>query len=96
MSLDYLAGKFLRPGSRLLCATAERDWFLAEYQRRRGVLVDEEVVRSYSVLGALMLISILLTGMRYFHDGSTTDIRMAWGRFAIPGLRQDVARLMEW
>jgi aminoglycoside phosphotransferase (APT) family kinase protein len=96
LSLDYLAGKFLRPGSRLLCATAERDWFMAEYQRRRGVVVDDEVVRTYSVLGALMLISILLTGMHYFHDGSTSDIRMAWGRFAIPGLRQDVVRLMGW
>lgn len=96
LSLDYLAGKFLRPGSRLLCATAERDWFMAEYQRRRGVSVDDEVVRTFSVLGALMLISILLTGMRYFHDGSTSDIRMAWGRFAIPGLRQDIVRLMQW
>lgn len=96
MSLEYMAGKFLRPGSRLLCATAERNWFMTEYQRRRGVVVDDEVVRTFSVLGALMLISILLTGMRYFHEGSTSDIRMAWGRFAIPGLRQDAAHLMEW
>lgn len=96
MSLDYMAGKFLRPGSRLLCATAERDWFMAEYQRRRGVPVDSEVVRTFSALGALMLISILLTGMHYFHEGSTSDIRMAWGRFAVPGLRQDLVRLMGW
>jgi aminoglycoside phosphotransferase (APT) family kinase protein len=96
ISLEYMAGKFLRPGSQLLCATASRDWFMAEYQRRRGVDVDGEVVRTFSVLGALMLISILLTGMRYFHEGSTSDIRMAWGRFAIPGLRQDAVRLMGW
>ncbi|MPZ62514.1 MAG: phosphotransferase [Propionibacteriales bacterium] len=96
MSLEYLAGKFLRKGSRLLCGTAAREWFMAEYQRRRGVSVDDEVVRTYSVMGALMLITILLTGIRYFHDGSTSDIRMAWGRFAIPGLRQDLVHLMGW
>jgi aminoglycoside phosphotransferase (APT) family kinase protein len=93
-SLDYLAGKFTRPGSKLLGAVADRDWFMREYSRRSGSDVDPEVVRTYSVLGALILIAILNTGVRMYSDGRTEDVRMVWSRFAIPGLRQDLTRLM--
>jgi len=96
ISLDYLAGKFMRPGSGLLGAVAEREWFYSDYERLSGRPVDREVVRTYSVLGALMLIAILATGVRMYADGRTTDIRMAWSRFAIPGLRQDLTALMGW
>lgn len=96
ISLDYLAGKFLLKGSELLGAVADREWFLSEYERRSGLAVDREVVRTYSVIGALMLIAILATGVRMYADERTTDIRMAWSRFAIPGLRQDLTALMEW
>jgi aminoglycoside phosphotransferase (APT) family kinase protein len=95
-SLDYLAGKFVRPGSALLGAVADRDWFLAEYQRRRGTPVDTEVVRTHAVLGAVALICILLTGIRMYADGATTDVRMVWNRYALPGLRQDLVALMGW
>lgn len=96
ISLDYLAGKFLLKGSELLGAVADREWFLSEYERRSGLAVDREVVRTYSVIGALMLIAILATGVRMYAGEQTTDIRMAWSRFAIPGLRQDLTALMEW
>lgn len=95
-SLDYLAGKFVKPGSPLLCAVAEHDWFLAEYERLRGARVDREVVRTYSALGALILIAILLTGIRMYTDGKTGDVRMVWNRFALAGLRQELTRIMEW
>lgn len=95
-ALDYLAGKFLDEGSRLLCAVAEREWFFSEYERLTGTVVDREVVRTYSALGALALIAILHTGIRMYADGKTTDIRMAWNRYAVPGLRQDLVRIMEW
>jgi aminoglycoside phosphotransferase (APT) family kinase protein len=95
-SLDYLAGKFVLPGSSLLCAVADRSWFYAEYERLSGRPVDLEVVRTYSALGALMLIAILCTGIRLYVDGRTTDVRQAWNRFAIPGLRQDLTRLLDW
>lgn len=95
-SLDYLAGKFVAPGSDLLCAVANRDWFFAEYERLTGTTVDREVVRTYSALGALALIAILLTGIRMYADGKTTDVRMPWNRYAVPGLRQDLVRLMDW
>jgi aminoglycoside phosphotransferase (APT) family kinase protein len=95
-SLDYLAGKFVLPGSSLACAVIDRPWFYAEYERLSGRSVDSEVVRTYSALGALMLIAILATGVRLYVDGKTTDVRQAWNRFAIPGLRQDLTRLMGW
>jgi aminoglycoside phosphotransferase (APT) family kinase protein len=95
-ALDYLAGKFIEPGSALLEAVCDRDWFFRAYERLRATTVDPEVVRSYSVLGALALICILLTGIRTYADGRTTDVRMAWNRYAVPGLRQDLVRLMGW
>jgi aminoglycoside phosphotransferase (APT) family kinase protein len=95
-ALDYLGGKFLDEGSPLLCAVADRDWFFARYERLTGAAADREVVRTYSALGALALIAILQTGIWMYAAGKTTDIRMAWNRYAIPGLRQDLTRLMSW
>lgn len=96
ISLDYEAGKFTRPGSPLLGAVAEREWFLNEYERRSGREVDPEVVRTYAVLAALMLTAILTTGIRMFADGRTDDVRMAWTRFAIPALRHELTELMRY
>jgi len=96
VSLEYLAGKFAAPGSELLGSVAEREWFYAEYERLTGRALDREVIRTYSVLAALMLIAILATGVRMYADGRTSDVRMLWSRFAIPGLRQDLTRLMGW
>jgi aminoglycoside phosphotransferase (APT) family kinase protein len=96
IALDYHAGKFARPGSELLNAVAERDWFLERYTEATGFAVDAEVVRTFSVVGLLMLSAILVTGIRRYADGVTDDIRMAWTRFALPGLRQDMIRLMGW
>jgi aminoglycoside phosphotransferase (APT) family kinase protein len=96
VSLEYFAGKFVGPGSDLLCAVCDRDWFFAAYERLTGTVVDREVVRTYAALGALALTAILHTGLRMYADGRTTDVRMAWNRYAIPGLRQDLVRLMGW
>lgn len=94
ISLEYEAGKFTRPGSELLSSVAGREWFMREYERRSGRPVDPEVVRTFAVLGALMLIAILTTGIRMYADGKTEDVRMPWTRFAIPGLRQELTWLM--
>jgi aminoglycoside phosphotransferase (APT) family kinase protein len=96
MALDYHAGKFAKPGSTLLNAVADRDWFDARYTELTGEPVDRAVVDVFSVVGALMLIAILSTGVRVYATGQSADIRMAWSRFPIPGLRQDVVRLMGW
>ncbi|MDO8187801.1 phosphotransferase family protein [Conexibacter sp. JD483] len=96
MALDYHAGKFTTPGSSLLNAVAERDWFHERYALLSGRPVDPEVVRTFTALGALMLFAIMTTGIRVYADARTRDVRMAWGRFVLPGLRQDLTALMGW
>lgn len=96
MSLEYHSGKFTTPGSNLLNAVAERDWLYDRYTQLSGREVDLEVVKTFTALGALMLFAIMTTGLRVYSSGQTTDIRMAWTRFALPGIRQDLSRLMGW
>jgi aminoglycoside phosphotransferase (APT) family kinase protein len=96
MSLEYHAGKFTTPGSPLLNAVADRDWFYGRYAELSGREVEVEHVRTFTVLGALMLFGIMTTGLNVYAQGETTDIRMAWTRFVLPGIRQDLARLMRW
>jgi aminoglycoside phosphotransferase (APT) family kinase protein len=96
MSLDYHAGRFVSPGSSLLNAVADRDWFEERYAAVTGEVIDRSVVNVFAALGALMLFSIMGTGVRLYADGKTTDIRTAWGRYVFPGLRRDLAGLMGW
>jgi aminoglycoside phosphotransferase (APT) family kinase protein len=95
-AMPYYAGKFVHDGSRLVGAFAAHDWFVAEYERLRGVEVDREAVRTYTVQGILQLITIIGIGLRHVADGRSDDPRMAWNRFVVPGLRQDMVRLMHW
>ncbi|WP_020500801.1 phosphotransferase family protein [Sciscionella marina] len=95
-NLDYFAGKFVHKGSDLLCAVADRDWFFTEYAQRTGAPVDRDVVRTYTALGALALLTILHTGIRMYADGKTPDIRMAWNQYAMPGLRHELTTIMTW
>jgi aminoglycoside phosphotransferase (APT) family kinase protein len=96
VSLAYLAGKFFEPVTDLVSCVADREWFFHRYEELTGAEVDREVVRTHAALGAVSLIAILATGISQYHSGRTSDIRMAWNRFAIPGLRQDLAELMDW
>jgi aminoglycoside phosphotransferase (APT) family kinase protein len=96
MSLDYHAGKFTTPGSPLLNAVADREWFHRRYTELSGRPVDESVVDTFAALGALMLFAIMTTGLRVYATGDTKDIRLAWTRFVLPGVRQDLSRLMGW
>ena len=96
MALDYHAGKFTSPGSPLLNATADRAWFHERYAAASGQPVDQEAVRTFTAMGALMLFAIMTTGIGVYARGESTDIRLAWGRFVLPGLRQDLAALMNW
>jgi aminoglycoside phosphotransferase (APT) family kinase protein len=96
MALDYHAGKFTSPGSPLLNATADRAWFHERYAAASGQPVDQEAVRTFTAMGALMLFAIMTTGIGVYARGESTDIRLAWGRFVLPGLRQDLAALMDW
>jgi aminoglycoside phosphotransferase (APT) family kinase protein len=96
LSLERLAGKHLRPVSPLLGAFADPDWFFEEYARRAGRAVDREVVRTFSVLGIMMLLSTHYMGIWMYSQGRSTDFRLAWNRFGAIGLRQDLTTLMDW
>jgi aminoglycoside phosphotransferase (APT) family kinase protein len=96
MSLEYHAGKFTSPGSPLLNAVADTDWFYSRYTELTGRPVDADVVNTFTALGGLMLFAIMTTGLRVYARGETNDIRMAWTRFVLPGVRQDLSRLMGW
>ena len=95
-ALGWYSGAFVLPASHLLGGVAESDWFHARYTELTGLESDPEVERTYAVLGGLMLYGMLVTGVRLYAEGQTSDIRMAWSRFVLPRLRQDFVRLMDW
>jgi len=96
ISLDYIAGKHLRPKTELLGAVAEREWFFEQYERLTGEPLDRDVVRSLAALGAASLIAMSYTGLSRYAAGRVTDIRRAWARYGLPGLRQELTELMRW
>jgi aminoglycoside phosphotransferase (APT) family kinase protein len=95
-ALEYTAGRHLRPVSDLIGAVADRGWFYEEYELRTDTTLDRDAVRTFSVLGILMLVGTLYTGIGMYQAGRTSDIRMLWNRFELPGLRDELCRLMDW
>jgi aminoglycoside phosphotransferase (APT) family kinase protein len=95
-ALAYTAGKHLRPKTSLMGGVADGEWFLSEYERLTERPLDREVVRTYGVLGLASLIAMTAVGVRRYADGNTTDIRRVWARFSVPGMREELAQLMEW
>lgn len=96
LALERLAGKHLRPVTELLNAFADTDWFFNEYARLTDRPVDREAVRTFSVLGIMMLLSTHYMGIWMYAHGRSNDFRLAWNRFGAIGLRQDLTELMEW
>jgi aminoglycoside phosphotransferase (APT) family kinase protein len=94
--LPGLAGKHLRPVSQLMNAFAEQDWFLERYESLTGRPVDREIVRTFSVLAIMMLLSTHYMGVWMYANGRSKDFRLAWQRFGVIGHRQDLTALMEW
>jgi aminoglycoside phosphotransferase (APT) family kinase protein len=96
MSLERLAGKHLRPQSALMNAFTEEGWFLDRYGALTGHPVDPEVMRTFAVLAIMMLLSTHYLGIWMYAHGESTDFRLAWNRFGVIGLRQDLTHLMGW
>jgi aminoglycoside phosphotransferase (APT) family kinase protein len=95
-ALDYTAGKHLRQKTSLIGGVADREWFLSEYERLTGRPLDREAVQTYGVLGLASLIAMTAIGVRRYVDGKTSDVRRVWARFGIPGMREELAKLMDW
>jgi len=94
--LEREAGKHLRPRSPLLGVFAEEEWFLHRYAELSGREIDREALRPFEMLGIIMLLATQFTAVWMYAHGQTADMRMAWSRFSMPGLRQDMAKLMQW
>jgi aminoglycoside phosphotransferase (APT) family kinase protein len=95
-TLDYLSGKFLKRGSFLCNGVMEKADFLESYERLSGRKVDREILRFWQAFNMACLAIILLTGFSEFLRGNSRDIRMAWGKWPVYGLMDDIARLLEF
>jgi aminoglycoside phosphotransferase (APT) family kinase protein len=97
LAMARAAGKHLTMRGPLMGCFADQDWFLARYAARTGGRdIDPDDLRTFTMLGIMMLLSTQLTAVWRYANGHTTDVRMAWSRFSFPGLRQDMTRLMAW
>jgi hypothetical protein len=90
------AGKHLRARSPLMGTFADQGWFLDRYAELTRRVVDREALRTFQMLGIMMLLATQLTAVWMYARGRTTDFRMAWSRFSFAGLRQDMTGLMQW
>jgi len=96
LALSYSAGKLFRPGSWLMGGFAEQQWFWDRYMVATGIEVNAEVIRTFSVLSALMLIANLSSSINSFVNRGSRDLRMLWSRLPIISLRQDLIHMMDW
>jgi aminoglycoside phosphotransferase (APT) family kinase protein len=96
LAMPRAAGKHLRARSPLMGTFADQDWFLDRYAEITGRHVDREVLRTFQMLGIMMLLATQFTAVWMYANDRTTDVRMAWSRFSFAGLRQDMTRLMGW
>lgn len=96
LALAYSAGKLFKSGSPLMGAFAERQWFWDRYAALTETSVDPDVVLTFSVLSALMLVTNLTSGVHTFARRGVNDLRMLWSRLPIMSIRQDLTHMMGW
>jgi aminoglycoside phosphotransferase (APT) family kinase protein len=70
--------------------------FAAAYARASGRAVDEGRMAFYRVLSVVKMIAIMLTGIRAFRDGRTSDLRMAIFDHQLPFLFALLALSRGW
>jgi aminoglycoside phosphotransferase (APT) family kinase protein len=70
--------------------------FAAAYARASGRAVDEGRMEFYRVLSVVKMIAIMLTGIRAFRDGRTSDLRMAIFDHQLPFLFALLALSRGW
>lgn len=66
-----------RGGTALASGLLPPDEFVAAWAAATGMRADPERLRFYGVLAIVKMAAIMLTGLRAFRDGRTTDLRMA-------------------
>jgi len=85
-----------RAGSPLASGLVPPAEFYALYAQASGRTVDPERLRFYELLSLVKMSSIMLTGIRAFRDGRTTDLRMAIFDHQLPFLMAGIAMLRGW
>lgn len=69
---------------------------VALYERASGRRVETERLRFYEVLAVVKMIAIMMTGVRAFREGRTSDLRMAIFDHQLPFLHALLAGLRGW
>ena len=75
--LAWAVSRLWRAQGPYACCLAEPAALVQLYETARGRSVDPARLRFYEVLSAVKMLAIMLTGIRAFVDGRTTDLRMA-------------------
>lgn len=96
LSIPRASGKHLRSRHPLMGTFAELDWFLDRYAARTGRWIDPDTLRTFQMLGIMMLLATQFSAAWMYATGATQDVRMAWSRFSFAGLRQDMIGIMGW
>ncbi len=94
--LERSAGKHLRRRAELMGTFADEAWFLERYGSLTGNPVEVESLRPFQLLSIMMLVATQVTAVWMHANGKTDDFRMVWARYSLPGLRDDMVRLMKW
>lgn len=97
--MEDIAWACMRPwrwlGDEKIGGLLDRADFYRMYSEAAGMLVDEEAVRFWEVLGNVKFAAILLTGGRSFCDGRTRSVMMALVGRNIARLELEIMDLME-
>jgi aminoglycoside phosphotransferase (APT) family kinase protein len=75
--LAWAVSRLWRAQGPYACCLAEPPELVALYEGAHGRRVEPARLRFYEVLSAVKMLAIMLTGIRAFLDGRTTDLRMA-------------------
>jgi aminoglycoside phosphotransferase (APT) family kinase protein len=73
----WCASPLWRAGTPLASCLMPPEDFVARYAGASGRAADADRLRFYDLLSIVKMIAIMLTGIRAFRDGRTTDLRMA-------------------
>ncbi len=73
----WCSSSLWRAGTPMAAGLMTPDEFAARYAQSSGRVADPGRLRFYDVLAIVKMIAIMLTGIRAFRDGRTTDLRMA-------------------
>ena len=84
-----------RGGTRMVCALADEDAFLARYQEKAGYQVDRNALRFYIVFSLLKLALTHMAAARCFEDGLFNDMRMPAMATQIGPVFRQIAKIME-